>query len=53
MNSMGNFQKKFVISVVSITKLKNIVVFAFTCVMETFAMFFGDFYMELYTVDSD
>jgi hypothetical protein len=51
---MSNFQKKFVISVVSVTKPKNIIVFAFTCVMETFAMFFfGDFYMELYTVDSD
>jgi hypothetical protein len=24
-----------------------------TCVMESFAMFFGDFYIELYTVDSD
>jgi hypothetical protein len=45
--------KKFVISVVSATKPKNILVFAFTCVMETFAMFFSDFYMESYTVDSD
>ncbi len=38
----------------SVTKSKNIVVFAYTCVLETFALFFfGDFYMELYTVDSN
>jgi hypothetical protein len=47
MNSIGNFPKIFVISVVSMTKLKNIVVFALTCVLETFALFFGDFCMEL------
>ncbi len=45
--------KKIVISVVSLTKLKNIVVFAFTYALETFALFFGDFYMDLYSVDSD
>jgi hypothetical protein len=32
MNSIGNFPKKFDISVASVTKPKNIVVFAFTCV---------------------
>jgi hypothetical protein len=30
MNSIGNFQKNFVISIVSGAKPKNIVVFAFT-----------------------
>ncbi len=46
--------KKIVISVVSITKPKNIIVFVFTYVLETFALFFfGDFNMELYSVDSD
>ncbi len=50
MNSIGNFQKKFVISVVSVAKLKNIVIFAFTYV---FARFCGDFCMDLYSADSD
>ncbi len=53
MNSIGNFPKKFVISVVSIAKPKNIVVFAFTYVLENFALFYGDFCMNLYSVDSD
>jgi hypothetical protein len=26
---------------------------AFTYVLETFALFFGDFYMDLYSFDSD
>jgi hypothetical protein len=50
MNSIGNFQQKFVISVVSVAKPKNIVVFAFTNV---FALFCGDFCMDLYSADSD
>ncbi len=44
------FPKKFVISV---AKLKNIVVFAFTYVLESFALFFGDFCMDLYSIDND
>jgi hypothetical protein len=51
MNSNGNFQNIFVISVVFIAKPKNIVVFAFTYVLESFALFNGDFGMDLYRVD--
>jgi hypothetical protein len=50
MNSIGNFQKKFVISV---AKPKNIVVIAFTHVLESFALFYGNFCMDLYSVDSN
>jgi hypothetical protein len=53
MNSIDNFQKRFVISVVSVAKPKNIVIFAFTYVLEIFALFYGDFCMDLYSVDSD
>jgi hypothetical protein len=53
MNSKGNFQKKIVISVISIAKPKNIVVFAFTYVLKGFALLFGDFCMDLYSVDGD
>ncbi len=45
--------KKFVISVISVAKPKNIVVFAFTYVMESFALFYGDFCMDLHSVASD
>jgi hypothetical protein len=45
--------KKFVISVVSIAKPKNIAVFAFTYVWKSFALFYGDFCMDLYSVDSN
>jgi hypothetical protein len=48
----SKFQQKFVISVVSITKPKNIVVFAFTFVFESFALY-GDFCMDLYSDESD
>jgi hypothetical protein len=36
-----------------VAKPKNIVVFAFTYVLEGFALFYGDFCMDLYRVDSD
>jgi hypothetical protein len=36
MNSIGDFQKKVVISVISVAKPKNIVVIAFTYVLERF-----------------
>ncbi len=42
--------KKFVISVAN---PKNIVVFAFTYVLESFAPFYGDFCIDLYSVASD
>jgi hypothetical protein len=32
---------------------KNMVVFAFTYALESLAPFFGDFCMDLYSVDSD
>jgi hypothetical protein len=35
------------------SKAKNIVVFAFTNVLESFALFYGDFCMDLYSVASD
>jgi hypothetical protein len=53
MNSIGNFQKKIVISVVSEAKPKNIIAIAFTYVLESFALFYGDFCMDLFSVDSD
>jgi hypothetical protein len=53
MNSIGNFKKIFVISIVSVAKPKNIVVFAFTYVLEGFAPFHGDFCMDLCSIDSD
>ncbi len=45
--------KKFVISVISAAKPKKIVLFAFTYVLESFALFYGDFCMDLYSVASD
>ncbi len=32
------------------SKAKNIIVFAFTYVLESFALFYGDFCMDLYSV---
>jgi hypothetical protein len=46
-------KKIFVISIFSVAKPKNIVVFAFTYVLGSFALFNGDFCMELYSVDND
>ncbi len=45
--------QKIVISVISVAKPKNIVVFAFTYVLESFALFYGDFCTDLYSVASD
>jgi hypothetical protein len=53
MNFIDNFLKEFVFSVFSVAKLKNIVVFAFTFVLDSFDLFYGDFCMDLYSVDSD
>jgi hypothetical protein len=53
MNSIGNFQKKTSYFRNFRSKAKNIVVFAFTYVLESFAMFYGDFCMDLYSVASD
>jgi hypothetical protein len=53
MNLRGNFPKNSLFFVVSVAKLKNIVVFAFTYVWESFALFLGNFCMDEYSVDSD
>jgi hypothetical protein len=53
MDSIGSFPQKLIISVASVAKPKNIIVFAFTYVLESFAIFYGDFCMDLYSVDSD
>ena len=53
MNPIDNFQKKFVFSVFSVAMSKNIVIFAFTFVLDIFGLFFDDFCMDLYSVDSD
>jgi hypothetical protein len=52
MNSIGNFQKKFIISIISVAKPKNIVVIAFTYVLESFVLFYGNFCMDLYSVEA-
>ncbi len=48
----GNFPKNSLFFEVFVAKPKNIVVFAFTYGLESFALFFGDFCMEIYSVDS-
>jgi hypothetical protein len=53
MNPSGNFPKNSLFFVVSVAKAKNIVIFAFTYVWESFALFFGNFCMDIYSVDSD
>ncbi len=54
MNPIDNFQKKILFfSVFSVAMSKNIVVFAFTFVLDIFGLFFDDFCMDLFSVDSD
>jgi hypothetical protein len=50
---IGNFNKNLYISVISVAKLKNFVVFANAYVVRSQALFNGDFCMNLYFVDSD
>ncbi len=51
---IGNFNKISYIFIFSVAKLKNFVVFVFTYVSRSPALFFnGDFCMNLYSVDSD
>jgi hypothetical protein len=50
---VANFPKNLLFFVVSVAKPKNIVVFAFTYVWESFALFFCNFCMDIYSVDSD
>jgi hypothetical protein len=47
------FKKNSYISLFPLAKLKNFVVFAFPYVSRSPALFNGDFYMNLYSVDSD
>ncbi len=46
---IGNFKKRLYLSV---AKEKNFVVFPFTYVLESPALFNGNFFMNLYSVDS-
>jgi hypothetical protein len=50
---IGNFNKNSYLSLISIGKPKNFVVFAYTYVSRSQALFNGDFCMNLYFVDSD
>jgi hypothetical protein len=51
MNSIGNSEKKFIISVVSVAKLKK--TSSSLSLHICFALFCGDFCMDLFRVDSD
>ncbi len=48
MNSIDNFQKELVFSVFSVAKSKNIIVFAFTFLLDSVGLFYGDFCMDIY-----
>jgi hypothetical protein len=48
--SIGNFKKS---SYISIPKPKNFAVFAFTYVSKSPALFYGDFSMNLFSVDTN
>jgi hypothetical protein len=50
---IGNLKKNRIFSLFPLAKLKNFIVFAFTYVSRSPALFNGDFYMNLYCVDSD
>jgi hypothetical protein len=50
---VGNFNKNSFIFIISVAKPTNFVVFAFTYVSISPALFNGDFCMNLYSVDSD
>jgi hypothetical protein len=50
---IGNFNKNPYISIISAAKPKNCVVFAYTYVLRSPALFYGDLCMNLYFVDSD
>ncbi len=50
---VGNFFLNPYISVISVAKLKNFVVFAFTYVPECSALLYGDFCINSHSVDSD
>jgi hypothetical protein len=50
---IDNLKKNWYIFIISIAKPKNFVVFAFTYVSRSPALFNGDFFMNLVSVDSD
>jgi hypothetical protein len=47
------FQKNSYVSFLSVAKLKNIGVFAFTSVAESLGLFYGDFGMNSFRADSN
>ncbi len=51
--SYGNFKKFSYLSVISIAKPKDKVVFAFIYVSESLVLLYGDFFMTSYSVDSN
>ncbi len=50
---IGNFKKNYFISLISIAKPKGHVVFAFSYVSDSPALFYGYFWMNLDNVDSN
>jgi hypothetical protein len=50
---VGNLKKNLFIFVISVAKPKTFVVFAFTYVPRSPALFNGDFCINLYSVDGD
>jgi hypothetical protein len=46
-------EQNYYIFVDSVAKPKNMIIFAFTYVLESFALLYGDFCLDLYSVDSD
>jgi hypothetical protein len=54
MHKSNNLQWQFLKNPhIPIAKMKNSVIFAFTNVSESPVLFYGDFCMNLYSVDSD
>ncbi len=50
---IGNFSKNLYISVISVAKPNNFVVFAYTYVSRSQALFIGDLCLNLYFFDRD
>jgi hypothetical protein len=53
MNLIDNFPKKIRFFRIFRSNVKKIVVFAFTFVLDIFGLFFDNFCMDLYSIDSD
>ncbi len=50
---IGNFNKNLFMSVISIAKPKSFVIFDLTYLLRSSVLFYGDFCMNLFSVDSD